>query len=219
MAMTQARAATPEAEPAPTPSAGTARRDRMIRWTLGAVAGACVVAAAWLPVWQARLSAPQYPAGLRLTAYGDRVVGDIAEINQLNHYVGMPAFDFSEVPEAALFLPTLGLALLGVLIATVRPRRGLLGSAARVGLWLVPIGMLADVQFRLWQFGQQVDPTAPIRLDPFLPLVVGPTKVLNFTTWAYPGEALVALGFAAFLVSAGPWLVRRWWPTGRPDAA
>jgi len=39
--------------------------------------------------------------------------------------------------------------------------------------------------------------------------VVGPTKVLNFTTWAYPGGAVWCLAGAAALVAFGPGVVRR----------
>jgi copper chaperone NosL len=210
MAMTEIRAATAN-ESAETSSDGGsgARGARAVRLGLGLAALVLVALAARLPVWEARLSAPQYPQGLSLTAYGDRVEGDLAEINQLNHYVGVEAFDPAAVSEMRLFLPTLGLAAVAVVIGTLLPGRRFLGRLARLGLWLIPIGMLADIQFRLWQFGQSPDPTAPIRLDPFTPLVVGPTKVLNFTTMAFPGGALWVLTGAAFLVTFGPGLVER----------
>ena len=83
------------------------------------------------------------------------------------------------------------------------------------------MGALLDVQWRLYQYGHSVQPDAPIRLDPFTPLVVGPTHVLNFTTWAYPGPALWALFLAAYLVTFGPWTVRytqrRWNERARYD--
>lgn len=186
-----------------------ARGARAVRLGLGLAALLLIVLAARLPVWEARLSAPQYPQGLSLTAYGDRVEGDLAEINQLNHYVGVEAFDPAAVSEMRLFIPTLGLAGVAVVVGTLLPGRRFLGRLARLGLWLIPIGMLADIQFRLWQFGQSPDPTAPIRLDPFTPLVVGPTKVLNFTTMAFPGGAVWAMLGAAFLVTFGPGLVQR----------
>jgi len=169
--------------------------------------------AARAPVWEARLHAPQYPDGLRLTAYADRVEGDLREINQLNHYVGMETFDIADVPEKAAWIPVIGLTLLGVVMGSALPRRMLVARLARFGLWMAPAGALADVQFRLYQFGHSVDPAAAISLEPFTPLVIGPTKVLNFTTWGYPGSAVLLIAAAAALVSFGPGLVAR---TARP---
>ena len=179
-----------------------------LRVGLGAVAVVAVALAWRLPIWEARLTAPQYPAGLSLTATSDGVRGDIAEINELNHYVGMRVFDAADTPEMVLWTPTIVLGFLGVVIAVAFAGR-LIGRLAQIGLWLIPIGVLVDVQWRLYQYGHSVQPDAAIRLEPFTPLVVGPTKVLNFTTWAFPGAALWCLGAAAFLVSAAPPLVER----------
>jgi hypothetical protein len=181
----------------------------MLGVSLGIVATFLVIAAAGSPVWEARLRAPQYPDGLRLTAYAARVDGDLREINELNHYVGVEPFNMADVPESEAWIPLIGLALLGVALGSLLPRRNLFARLARLGLWAVPLGALADVQFRLYQFGHSVDPAAAIRLEPFTPLVIGPTKVLNFTTWGYPGLALILLAGAAASLSFGPWLVAR----------
>lgn len=189
-------------------SSATPREQRGLRIACG-IAAAILVVLAWrLPIWEARLTAPQYPQGLSLTASASGVSGDIDEVNELNHYVGMQAFETSDAPEMALWAPAIGLALIAVALAVSFDGR-LLGRLAKVGLWLVPIGALLDVQYRLYQYGHGVQPDAPIRLDPFIPLVVGPTKVLNFTTWAYPGSAIWCLFGAAFLVTFAPGLVRR----------
>ena len=177
------------------------------------VAATVLVVAAWrLPIWEARLSAPQYPQGLSLSAGAGGVSGDIDQIDQLNHYVGIRAFDPADAPEMRLWLPTILFAIVLVAAATLARRGRVLGRLARLGLWSIPIGALIDVQFRLYQYGHSVQPDAPIRIDPFTPLVIGPTKVLNFTTWAFPGAALWCLFAAAFLFSgagASLRLVRR----------
>ena len=188
------------------------RGGRGQRIVIGLAAAVLVIIAWRLPVWQARLSAPQFPpplGPLRLTAYGHGVEGDIEQVNQLNHYVGMQAFSDADAPEIALWGPVVLLALVAVVLATVLPRTHPLARLGKIGLWLIPIGTLVDIQFRLWQYGQSVQPDAAIRVEPFTPLVVGPTKVLNFTTWAYPGEALWLIALAAFLVTFGPGLTAR----------
>lgn len=188
-----------------------------MRLGFGAAAFALVAISWRLPVWEARLTAPQFPpplGPLRLTAYGHGVRGDIESVNQLNHYVGMQAFSDSNAPEIALWGPVIVLALAAVVVATLLPPAHLMARLARWGLWLTPVGVLVDIQYRLWQYGQTVQPDAAIRVDPFTPLVVGPTKVLNFTTWAYPGLGLWCVLLAAFLLSFGPkvtlWARARW---------
>lgn len=180
----------------------------VVRVVLGLVAGALVAASLFLPLWQARLEAPQYPGGLTVVAYGDEMAGDVEEVDILNHYVGMRAFDPADVPEMALWPLAVGLGLAAVVVATMAGRRWP-GRLARLGLWMLPVGVLADIQFRLYQYGHDLDPGAALRIPEFTPLVVGPTKVWNFVTWSRPGAGLVAIVAAAALLSFGPGLVER----------
>lgn len=185
---------------------GTGRAGRA---ALGILAAVLVTGAWFLPVWQATLHAPQYPGGLTMRAYGHQVTGDVAEIDTLNHYVGMRAFDPADVPEMQLWPLALGLALVAVAVGLVW-RTSWPGRLARVYLWVTPPAVLAVIQFRLHQYGHDLEPLAALRLEPFTPWVVGPTKVWNFTTWSWPGLGLVSLLLAAAVVSFGPrWLHRR----------
>lgn len=177
------------------------------RIAVGAVAAALVLAALRLPLWVARLLAPQYPDGLELRAYGGWVTGDVEEIDLLNHYVGLRAFNPDDVPEMALWPLAIAVAL-GAVVVWVLARRRLWRRLAVASLWLLPVGVLAIIQFRLWEFGQDVDPGAPLRLEPFVPRVVGPTEVWNFTTWARPGLGLAAIVVAALLLTVAPKLIR-----------
>ena len=43
----------------------------------------------YLPMWRIELNAPQYPEGLGLSIYANKLGGDVAIINGLNHYIGM----------------------------------------------------------------------------------------------------------------------------------
>ena len=52
-------------------------------------AAALLAVASLLPIWGMILVSTQYPDGLRMIVYPTRIVGDLAEINALNHYIGM----------------------------------------------------------------------------------------------------------------------------------
>lgn len=167
-----------------------------------------VLVAAGLPIWRVRFLAPQYPAGLDIAAYGDRVDGDLSEITVLSHYIGMPRFDATGMPEMKLWPFVILLAVLGVIVA-MAVDRGRWRRLACTALWLIPVGALADVQFRLWQMGHNLDGSAPLTIDSFTPLVVGPTVVMNFTMWGIPGSALALIAVVAALVTFTPAIARR----------
>ena len=172
------------------------------------------------PVWEARLTAPQYPAGLTLSAYGDRVEGDVEEITALNHYVGMRPFDPDDLPEMKLWVPTIVAAVVGAAVSTIVGRRPW-GRLARLLVWSIPVGILAVIQFRLYQYGHDLttDPRPALHLEPFTPWVVGKTHVINFTTLAFPGIAVFLILAAAAVLSFGPGLpetgrrIARWMRT------
>ncbi|MEX2183494.1 MAG: hypothetical protein WEC14_03555 [Chloroflexota bacterium] len=151
-----------------------ARRTTSARWLAPVIAilgSVCLVVAGFLPVWGTRLVAPQYPKGLDLWFYGGRVEGPLREVNALNHYIGMQPIDLAAVPELALWpLAVVGSTVL-LLVALFGP--GQLGRLASVGLFLLPVIVLADIQRWLIVFGTQLDRTSALRLDPFVPLVVG----------------------------------------------
>lgn len=193
-----------------TPGPGTQRAilPVVVRIASGLAAIALILVAARLPIWRAVFSAPQYPQGLGLSAYGNRVEGDISEINELSHYIGMPPFDFVDMPEMKLWPLVVLVAMVAVVLA-VATRRRWLRRFACAAVWLIPIGALADVQFRLWQVGHNLDPLSAIRVTPFTPKVIGPTTLMNFTVHAFPGMALVLIAVAAALVTAAPFVGRQ----------
>ena len=201
-------AATTTAKVSPTSAPGRANLPLPVRLGAGLAATALLLASTRFPIWRAHFSAPQYPQGLDISAYGDKVTGDMGEINEISHYIGMPPFNFVGMPEMKLWLPVI-LAAVALVIVAVVTRRRWLRRLACTGLWLIPVGALADVQFRLWQTGHSLDPTSPLRVPPFTPKVVGPTSLMNFRLWAYPGSALILIAVAAAIVTFTPVVARR----------
>lgn len=173
----------------------------------GVAAAVLLVLAIPSPVWEARLTAPQYPGGLTLSAYGDRVEGDVDEITALNHYVGMRPYDPDDLPEMMLWVPTILAAIGAAVVSTIFWKR-IWGRLARLFVWSLPFGILAVIQLRLYQYGHDLatDPRPAIDLDPFTPFVVGKTHVINFTTLAFPGAAVQLILLAAVVLSFGPGL-------------
>ena len=161
--------------------AGVERR----RAPLLLAAAVLLVAASLLPLWGMILVSTQYPDGLRMVVYPSRIVGDLAEINALNHYIGMTPITDAFFTELRFLQPALfALALLAALAAFLRGTRWIawLPLAGMVGL---AAGGLAVMRYRLWQFGHQLDPTAPITIDPFTPPMVGLNQIAQFASYSY----------------------------------
>lgn len=179
------------------------------RVALGLVAAVLVVLAYRAPLWTSTLRAPQYPQGLRVVVYGDRVGGDLREVTALNHYVGMRPLEIDRFPEVRLWAPAIALALLAVVVSQVFGRRWQ-GRAARLVLWAIPLGIVADIQWRLYGFGHDLvtDPRPALPIEPFTPRVIGLTRVLNFTNTAWLGWGVLLLFAAAALLSLGPGAAR-----------
>lgn len=166
---------------------------RLIRFGAALGAAALVGLSALLPLWTMTMRAPQYPKGLRLHAYGTGMTGDLHELNILNHYIGMPPVE-APAFETAMF--PIGLAVL-IAVCLLSPFHRWLRRLAIAGTLATPLMILGDLQYRLYLFGHTLDPTAPIRLKPFTPLVIGPTEMGNFDSFS-----MVSWGFFCFVAAA-----------------
>jgi nitrous oxidase accessory protein len=188
---------------------------RAIRIGTAVAAAGLVAWSTQLPLWQMTMRAPQYPKGLRLYAFGTRMEGDLSELNILNHYIGMPAISAPAL-ETSMF--PIGIGLL-VVLCLAAPAHAWLRRTAVAMAVLMPIGILADLQWRLYEFGHTLNPTAPIRLKAFTPLVIGPTQMGNFVSTAMISWGVVCLLGAALLLWAGGRMSARYDAVRRlPDA-
>lgn len=161
-----------------------------------------------LPIWEMHLRAPQYPEGLTLTIYTNTIRGDLAKINSLNHYVGMKAITPADFDEFA-YLPQLltGFGVLALLAALFNRR------------WLAVLGwvlftafaayMFRDYALWLYRYGHELDPRAAIKMDAFMPPIIGYAKMANFHVLSLPGPGTYILGAAWLLGPLALWLERR----------
>ncbi len=164
---------------------------RISRWVIAAMS-LLLLAAFVTPLWRIDLIAPQYPEGIGLRIWIDRITGlkpnDLNSLNGLNHYIGMRAIIPESIPELR-FMPYLlaGAILAGLLVALVG-RRPLLYTWAVLFILGAVIG-LADFWKWGYSYGHDLDPHAAIKVPgmSYQPPVIGSKQLLNFHATSWPG--------------------------------
>lgn len=150
------------------------------------------------PMWQIELEAPQYPEGLVLKLHANKIGGDVAIINGLNHYIGMATLhtenfiEFKILPYIMLFF-----GLFSLLMVFVAKRKGVLF----LFFTFILFGLLAGVDFYRWnyEYGHNLDPNAAIIVPgmAYQPPLIGYKQLLNFGAYSIPdigGWMLIAAG-------------------------
>ena len=165
---------------------------------LVALAALLLTPAAFLPVWKITLIAPQYPDGLSLVLYPHKVAGEIQEVNVLNHYIGMKEIEPDEFAEFR-FRPFLILRFLAFAVLAAMAARLEIAALGWIDFVIFGIVMLADFQHWLFEYGHNLSPSAPIRMDPFTPNFIGTTQVANFTVQSWPSTGAILMGIAGAL--------------------
>jgi copper chaperone NosL len=153
------------------------------------IASLALLAVLYLPIWRIELDAPQYPEGLVLQIYADKLAGDVDVVNGLNHYIGMRTLhaddfiEFTILPYIFIFF-----AGLGVLFVLIN-RRSLLYT------WLIlflVFSILAFIDFWRWEYdyGHNLDPKAAIQVPgmSYQPPLIGFKQLLNFGAFSIPDK-------------------------------
>src|SRR4029078_7971819 len=168
-----------------------------------ALAAGLVVLAYFTPLWRLTMFAPQYEHGLQLDIHSYTLEGghggqDIKEINLLNHYIGMhplEAEDFDEVKWMPFVLGGIALLFLrGVVLRTVKD---LVDAAAVFGYF--GAFSLWSFAYKMYRYGHDLAPEAPVKVAPFTPPVFGYQRIANFEVYSYPRAGtylLMAVGVA-----------------------
>lgn len=176
-------------------------------WILFAVVA--MGASFFFPLWHIHLEAPQYPEGLDLWIYAHELAAgnegqDLAEINILNHYIGMQELREVDFVEMTMIPLALGFFMLFGLRAIVF---GVMQNLVDVLMLFVYFSLFsfANFAYRMYRFGHNLDPTAPINPDPFMPALIGSNQIANMTQTSMPSggtwllfAALVAMLLAVF---------------------
>ncbi len=187
-----------------------ARRMRYMWPTLCMVGAAIlIIISIFMPYWSLILHAPQYPKGLTVYAYVNHMEGDVAEIDGLNHYIGMrPLNEAAKFEKAISIFSIIALALLVLAAVFIHsPWSTLLTLPA---VFLPPV-FLADLFYWLNNFGQNLDPHAALSnaVKPFTPTILGEGIIGQFKTVAYADVGLLMASTASILILVGLYLQRR----------
>ncbi len=146
------------------------------------VASWLILLSVLFPYWSLTLMAPQYPGGLRVAVYVTHLAGDVAEVDNLNHYVGMKKLN--QAAQVEKFLAPLAIGAAALLVSTLAYTQRRWTAVLALPAMLFPVIFLGDMYFWLYQYGHNLDPNAPLRLPPFTPPLVGAGTVGQFQTIA-----------------------------------
>jgi copper chaperone NosL len=173
------------------------------------IARVLLLVSIFLPYWKMELLAPQYPDGLNVVAYINRLTGDVAEIDGLNHYIGMrPLNEAAELERMLSITALISLVLLVEAAIYVRSRWTVLLTLPSI---LFPPIFFIDLYFWLNHFGQNLDPKAPLSgaIEPFTPPVWGTGIIGQFETHASAGVGWWLAASASVLTIVGLFFHRR----------
>jgi hypothetical protein len=185
-----------------------AERYQLPTWLFSAAALLLMVSLL-LPYWVLRLSAPQFPDGLTIRAFVNRLDGDVGELEGLNHYVGLGSFNDAATFERSVAIVSI-IVLAGLLIAAIIVHSRWVLLLVTPAL-LFPVIFLIDLQYWLWDFGHNLDPAAPLAaaVGEFTPPIFGRAKIAQFKTLALPGPGMLLALVASVLVAIGLYYHRR----------
>ena len=172
---------------------------------LSLVACGFLVAIFFVPIWHIKLDAPQYPGGLDMYIWVDKITGTdeftLQNINILNHYVGMRAIhpdSFKELEIMPYFVAAF--IVMGLIAAFVNRKKLTIAWIS----FMIICGAVGLVDFYLWQqeFGNNLDPQAPIKMEgmSYSPPFIGIKQLLNITATSYPDWGAIFFGVALGLV-------------------
>lgn len=168
-------------------------------------AGVFLAGALFLPLWQITMYAGQFPEGIRLAIYSYKLEGgnggaDLQAINILNHYIGMRPLSIADFAEMKFIPFALGVfLLLGARTALFARVHNLVDQLV---LFLY-FGLFSGAIFwyRMYTYGHQLDPEAPIRISGFTPPVLGHQHIANFDVYSYPSAGTYLFVVYALLLA------------------
>jgi copper chaperone NosL len=183
-------------------------RAQQLSWKLRIpmlISGIALVAVLWLPFWRIELNAPQYPEGLTLLIYANKIGGNVDIVNGLNHYIGMKTLHTEDFAEFRILPWIVGLFAVFAIATGIAGRKKWLYSFT---IALVIFGIVALADFWKWEYdyGHHLNPDAAIVVPgmAYQPPLIGFKQLLNFGAYSIPdigGWIFAGVGMLALICS------------------
>lgn len=161
------------------------------------------------PIWFIKLDAPQFPeGGLVMYIWVNKITGysenTLANINILNHYIGMKKIMPDAIPELKIIpVVLMVIAALALLVAGLKKRSLMI---VWVALFIIA-GAVGVYDFYTWlyDYGHNLDPKAPIKVPgmSYQPPLMGVKWLLNFraVSLPYTGSLFAALSILMGMIA------------------
>ncbi len=170
---------------------------------------AALVAVLFVPMWRIELSAPQYPEGLVMLIYPDKLGGNIDIINGLNHYIGMKTLHTADFIEFTVLPYIIAFFALAFLLVGLSAKKKLLYL---LFILFIAFAVLAMVDFWRWEYnyGHHLNPDAAIIVPgmAYQPPLLGYKQLLNFGAYSVPakgGWIFIAVAVVLLLCTIKIW--------------
>ncbi|AFM23384.1 hypothetical protein [Desulfomonile tiedjei] len=184
------------------------------RFLILVAAAALIIVSMRYPMWYMYLDSNNFPNGIGMSVWathpGDpediaQLDGGLKEVNVLNHFIGMKEIS----KETMLIFTVLPVVLVIAAIACVAAalfRRKWTSLAVVILFAAISVGGVIVLVYSLYSFGHHLDPTAAIKIDPFMPGIYGEHQLAQFTTYSnfYWGTYLLVI---AFLLILAAWVI------------
>lgn len=171
--------------------------------------GGGLIAVLFVPMWRIDLQAPQYPEGLMLMIYPNKLAGNVDIINGLNHYIGMKTLHSEDFVEFKILQYIIGFFALLFFIVAISGKRKLLNI---LFILFVAFGILAMYDFWRWEYnyGHNLNPDAAIIVPgmAYQPPLIGFKQLLNFGAYSMPdigGWIFISVGALLLLAVVAAW--------------
>lgn len=173
-----------------------------------------IAASIFFPLWKMHLVAPQYPDGLDLYIWSYKIKGGgyngqhLTEINNLNHYIGMKQIEQADFMEMRWMPFVFGLIILMTLRSIVF---GEMSNVVDLFAVFTYFGLfsIGSFWYRLYEYGHNLDPRAPVAIKPFTPLLIGVKQIANFREYSFPQTGAYLLCVSVGLIVLAGWFSRK----------
>lgn len=154
------------------------------------------------PIWSIDLWAPQYPEGLGMKIWLDKMTGDIDNINLLNHYIGMHRIVPDEISELKIFIYLFS-GLIAALVAVALIGKRIFLHFVTLIFIIFSFGALYDFYQWEYKYGHELNPEAAIKIEgaSYQPPLIGTKELMNIEATSWPDKGGMGHLAALLLVS------------------